>query len=167
MATVVECSPANSTSVLLLVIHINHQVINRLSPSNYLIRGQRGKLNVLRCFSWLHLLGPNTFSFTLLVITMLHESVIWWGIESLLPQLATSSFEFSIHHDLIVYVILVNSVLCFVHFFSVFALVDIDIWVLLSDGFIIGKDPLCSILFLLSWFSGYFLFPETELLISF
>ena len=162
-----ECSPANTSSVLLCMVHINHQVINRLSPSYNLIRGERGKLNILWSFSWLHLLGPNAFSLSFLVITMLNKCIIWWSIKSFLSKLSTSCFEFSIHHDLIVYVICVNGVLCFVHFFSVFAFVDIDVWVLLWDDIIIGKDSLCGILSLLSWFTSNFLFPETELLIIF
>ena len=162
-----ECSPANTSSVLLCMVHINHQVINRLSPSYNLIRGERGKLNILWSFSWLHLLGPNTFSFTFLIITMLNECICILGVESFWSKLSTTCFEFPIHHDLIIYVISVNGVLSFVHFFSVFAFVDIDVWVLLWDNIIISKDSLCSILFLLSWFTPNFLFPETELLIIF
>ena len=127
MATVVESSPANAGSVEAWVVEVL-KIVNGLSPANDLVTRKWYVLDVLGCLSWLDLLGPAAFTLAFLDITMLNKSIIIILIKYFVSEDAVACLQFTILHDLIVNIFGI-SVVNFLSFDALFALVNIDITV--------------------------------------
>lgn len=120
-----ESSPAYTTSIESWMVEI-FEIVDRLSPANYLVTCKRHILHIFRCFSRFNLLGPAAFSLALLNIAMLHQSTVVVLVEYLVPEYSSSCLELSIFHNLIVNVFWI----LFIDIFllnTLFTLVYVDI----------------------------------------
>ena len=141
------------------------EVIEWLSPTDNLVARQRHVLDVLWCFSGLHLLCPAALTLALLDVAMLNECITIILVQYFVAKDAATSLQLAILHDLIVNVFRIG-IVDILLLDTLLALINVDVAVARIDFIVHRQDFLCGFHFEATRLTVDLLLPERDLLIG-